>query len=138
MNVTAARLDGSGLAIPTRYEQPTGGGRRSPAVGEIFFDPGTINIRPPTHRYVAESMATPATCPAFATDRPPLQALNARAWLSQLILDRAWPQDASGRDPRIAAWEKRTPISDQDRWARATFAGLRACALSDIDVPLGQ
>jgi hypothetical protein len=37
----------------------------------------------------------------------------------------------------VTAWAKRTPVAEQDRWARATFEGLRACALADIDGPDG-
>jgi hypothetical protein len=136
MNRAARPLHDVGVAFPPRYEQPTADAH-SLAVGVVFFDPGTINISPPSHLYVAESLATPATCPAFAIDPPPIQALDAREWLAQLILHRVWPGDAS-YDSRVTAWEKSTSIADQNLWARATFDGLRACSLADIDVPVGQ
>ena len=137
MNQAARPLHDVGVAFPLRYEQPTSD-EHSLAVGVIFFDPGTINIRPPSHLYVAESLATPARCPAYASDPPPIKGLNAREWLAQLIVHRVWPEDTAYSDPRVTAWAKSTPIADQDRWARTTFDGLRACALSDIDVPSGQ
>lgn len=137
MNQAAARIRTVGLAYPPRYEQPTAD-THSLTSGLIFFDPGTINIRPPSHLYVAESLATPADCPAYSSDRPPISALNAREWLAQLIVQRVWPQDQPAGDPRVVAWQKQTPIGDQDRWARATFAGLRACTLSSIAVPDGR
>ena len=137
MNQAADRLRGAGLGYPPRYEQPTPH-EHSLAVGVIFFDPGTINIKPPSHLYVAESLATPAGCPAYATDQPPAQGLNAREWLAQLIVDRVWPDDPSTRDRRVRQWEQATPRTEQNRWARTTFAGLRACALTQVDVPVGR
>jgi hypothetical protein len=135
-NQAARELRDVGLAFPPRYEQPTPDGH-SVGVGVIFFDPGTINIRPPSHLYVGESLATPATCPAYASDRPPIQGLNAREWLAQLIVHRVWPDDPS-YDSRVITWVRKTPIADQNQWARATFSGLRACALTDVDVPVAQ
>jgi hypothetical protein len=107
-------------------------------VGIVFFDPGTFNIRPPSHLYVAESLATPATCPAYASEQPPIQGLNAREWLAQLIVQRTWPDDRAQRDPDVTAWARSTPATRQDSWIRTTFAGLRACALSAIDVPVAR
>jgi hypothetical protein len=136
MNYAAGRLHDVGLALPARYEQPTPDVHPQ-AVGMVFFDPGTINIKAPSHLLVAESLATPATCPVYAAERPPIQGLNAREWLARLILHRAWPNDPSYGDPRVGTWAARTTVAEQDRWARMTFDGLRACALSDVDVPDG-
>ncbi|MFL6099633.1 MAG: hypothetical protein ACJ71T_06745 [Actinomycetales bacterium] len=138
MNQAAGGLQDLGLDGQTRYEQPAPGPVHAADVGIVFFDPGTINITPPSHLYVAESLATPATCPAFASERPPVQALNAREWLAQLIVQRVWPDDPSHQDPRVAVWARTTPIADQNRWVRMTFAGLRRCALSAIDVPVAS
>lgn len=138
MNQAAGSLQGLGLDFPTRYQQPAPGAVHRADVGVVFFDPGTINIRPPSHLYVAETLATPTTCPAYASEQPPSQGLNAREWLAQLIVQRTWPEDRAQRDPDVTAWARSTPVTRQDSWIRITFAGLRACALSAIDVPVAR
>ena len=133
-------LSSSGLQFPSKYEEPapTAAGR-NPSVGELFFDPGTVNTAPPNRVMIVETLSTPATCPGFAAEIPPTGAMNARYWLSHWMYHRIWPNMGGGEvDPTVVAWMTQTPTSQQDSWVRATLMNLKSCALEKLAIPVAS
>jgi hypothetical protein len=136
MSQYSAPFKNMGFVFPARYEQPLPSSNvHSTGVGELFFDPGRINLSPPTVDYVLLSLATPATCPQFRAAEPPLAALNARDWLVMWMRRQVDQTPTTTEDPRFATWAQAIDPDSQRTWARGTFDALRTCDLGSADIP---
>jgi hypothetical protein len=123
-----------GLKPMQTYRQRAPG--RSVESGEgVVSASARMNQRPPTLTQLADTLATPADCPAFAARLPPTKALDAQHWLAGYVAQLTRPAEGNERDPRVLSWMRSTPFTEQAAWARAAYAKLAACDLTALDSP---
>lgn len=132
----SSTLSGLGAVPVTTYRQPSPGGSVRPGEALVLPDPELVNLTPPTVGQVADAVARPTDCPQLHGQAPPVGALTAQHWLSELLAQRTESRKSAERDPEVLHWMVDSSARDQDAWARVTYLRLRTCSFKGLDAPV--
>ncbi|WP_270887418.1 hypothetical protein [Pedococcus sp. 5OH_020] len=129
-------LEKLGMAPVRSYRQPVPGlASTGTEAGVLQFDPGLVNVAPPSLASLAATVARPSDCAQFTGSQPPARALDAEHWLAEYLGSIAKPGVFATGDTEVRAWAATADRAEQRRWAVAAYDALRTCSLENLEPP---